>query len=71
MSLGKADAAIVAAKSGALADALATALANRIQQSDDLESAVKWAAEKEHVIGALAICGDALAVQGDLKMVGI
>ena len=69
LSLGKADAAVVVADSGALADAFATALANRIRRSSDLRAAVQWALRQDGVKGALAIAGDTLAVQGELELV--
>jgi uncharacterized protein len=71
LSFGKADAGIVVAESGAVADALATALTNRIQTERDLEPAVQWARAKPGVIGALAILGKSLAVQGDVELVEI
>jgi ApbE superfamily uncharacterized protein (UPF0280 family) len=69
LSMGRADAATVIAPSGALADALATALANRITSPEDLEPAVTWAASTTGVIGALAILRDAMAAQGRFELV--
>ena len=71
MSFGTADAAVVAAESGALADALATALANRIHDGADLKPAVEWVSSKSRIIGALAVLGEELAVQGDFELVEI
>jgi ApbE superfamily uncharacterized protein (UPF0280 family) len=64
-SMGKADAATVIAETAALADACATALGNRIAGPNDLKAAVQWCASLPGVKGALAIIGDALAVEGE------
>ena len=69
LSFGAADAAVVAAGGGALADALATALGNRIRTVEDLADAVSWAHAQPGVIGALAVLGDRLAVKGNLQIV--
>ena len=69
MSFGKADAAVVLAKNGALADACATRLANAIRTTADLKPAVIDTYGLPGVLGALAIAGDQLAVQGDLEIV--
>ena len=69
LSLGHADAAVVVAPDAALADAVATALGNRVRTPDDLEQAVSWAAGLPGVLGAMAILGPNLAVAGELILV--
>ena len=69
LSLGHADAAVVIADSGSLADALATAMANSIRDRADLQSAVERAAETPGVLGAVAVAGAELAAQGRLELV--
>ncbi len=69
LSMGSAEAAVVMAPSGSLADALATALANRIHDREDLKPAVEWAAAAPGVVGALGILGEDMAVQGDVELV--
>jgi hypothetical protein len=69
LSFGRADAAVVVSRSGALADAAATALGNRIQGAGDVAAAAQWAAALPGVIGAVAVAGDAMAVQGALELV--
>ncbi|MBN1809273.1 MAG: UPF0280 family protein [Planctomycetes bacterium] len=64
LSLGKADAATVIADTAALADACATALANRIVRHSHLKSAVEWCLGLPGVIGAIAVLGNAIAVEG-------
>jgi uncharacterized protein len=69
LSLGSADAATVVSHDVALADALATALGNRIRTSSDLKAAVQWAAEVPGVDGVLAVLGDKIAALGKLELV--
>jgi hypothetical protein len=69
LSFGRADAAVVLSPSVSLADAVATAAANLIQNEKDIPQAVQYATEVNGVKGALVIKGDRLAVRGDLKLV--
>jgi ApbE superfamily uncharacterized protein (UPF0280 family) len=69
LSFGRADAATVVARDPALADAVATALGNRIRSSADLEPAVCWAMAVPGVLGAVAILGDRLAAMGAVELV--
>lgn len=68
-SLGKAHAATVLSRDIPLADAMATALGNRIHSEKDLIHAVSWALGVPGVIGAMAIIGDKLAAVGDIELV--
>ncbi|MGD9497567.1 MAG: UPF0280 family protein [Armatimonadota bacterium] len=65
---GRADAAVVVAPEGAVADALATALANRVAGPDDVESAVEWARGRDAVEHIVVICGTAMATWGRLEL---
>lgn len=67
-SYGAVDAACVVARDAALADAMATALGNRVKAKSDMESALKWACSIEGVEGAVLILGKALAVKGDVQL---
>lgn len=69
LSFGVADAVVILSSSTALADAVATASANKIQKKEDLTAAVDFALQVEGVIGALAILEDTLAVRGHIKLV--
>lgn len=69
LSFGRADAAVVAAKSAAAADAAATILGNKCKDVDSLASAVEWAASLEGVSGAVAILGDRIAAAGQIELV--
>lgn len=70
-SLGRADAVVVLAPSVALADAVATATANRVNVPADLELAVDYAMGIAGVTGAIAIMEDRLAVRGQVELVPI
>ncbi|MFH1257018.1 MAG: UPF0280 family protein [Candidatus Diapherotrites archaeon] len=54
-SLGKCDLATVFAKKGAVADAFATALANRIKGEEDIAKALRWLKKSKKVAGAIAV----------------
>ncbi len=69
LSLGVSDAATIISKDAALADAVATAMGNRIQSPKDLKSAVEWAMTVPGVEAALAAVDDEMAVLGDLELV--
>ena len=71
VSSGQADAAVVIAPNTALADAVATATANRIQGPQDCQQAVTWATQLPGISGAVAICGDQMAVAGEIGIVPI
>lgn len=69
LSFGRADAVIILAPSASLADAVATAAGNLVQNENDLEKAVNFAMGIKPVTGALAIKNDRLAVAGKIKLV--
>lgn len=71
LSYGRADAAVVLAPDPALADAVATALGNRIRAPEDLQLAVEWARAVPGVIGVLAIVGNHLAAAGEVEFVDL
>jgi len=68
-SEGNADAAVVLSSSGALADAVATAMANRVKKEEDLQKAVDFATSVPGISGALVIKGNMLAASGDIKLI--
>lgn len=70
-SLGRADAVVVLAPSVALADAVATATANMVNATDDLEPAVDYAMSIAGVTGAIAIMEDKLAARGQVELVPV
>jgi len=68
LSLGRADAAVVAADDGALADALATALGNRVRSEADIQPALDWIQTVPGVRQALLMVGEALGVWGEFEL---
>ncbi len=68
LSLGRADAAVVVSESGALADAVASAVGNRVRTADDLPAAVDLGSQIEGVVHVIAIMGDRMAAWGELAL---
>lgn len=71
LSFGEADAAIVLARTATLADAVATATANRIKKPQDLKEAINFASQVPGVIGAVAIKDDQIAAWGQVRLVPV
>ena len=71
LSLGKADAAVVVARSAALADACATALGNRVKDAGTLAPALEFVSGIPYVLGAVAIIGDKMAAWGGIEFTPI
>ncbi len=69
ISYGQADAVTILAKDTLLADAVATAAANLIQNEGDLEKAVNFAGSIKGVSGALAIKNQTMAAWGEIRLV--
>jgi len=69
LSFGRADAACVKSKSASLADAAATAVANRVKTKKDIKKALAFGAEIPGVLGLLIILGEELGAWGDLEFV--
>lgn len=65
---GRADAAVIVAPGGALADALATATANRVRAPEDVAGAVEWARGHVGVEHVVVICGKTMATWGRLEL---
>jgi len=66
LSLGQCDLATVVAESGALADAVATLVGNRIHTEADIEPALNAAALIPGIRGVLAVKGEKLGIWGKL-----
>lgn len=71
LSFGRADAAVVISPSTALADAVATALGNRVNDKSDLEKALEFVRSIEGVSGAVVIAGESVAACGNIELTGI
>lgn len=70
-SEGKADAAVIIANDAAFADAMATALGNRVKTAEDIEAAVSWASDTADVRQALVVLGDQVGIAGEFEVEGI
>ena len=68
LSFGKADSVTIIAKSGALADAAATAVCNMVQNRDSIEDALNFAMTINGVSGCIIILNEILAVRGDIEL---
>ncbi len=68
-SHGKADAAVVIAKSAPLADAVATAIGNAVKELSDIDRALKLAKKIRGLDGVLIIKEDKMGALGRVKIV--
>ena len=68
LSYGKADAVAIFSKDTALADAVATATANRISRRDDITPAIEFAKNIKGVEGIVAIIKDACGIWGNIEL---
>jgi ApbE superfamily uncharacterized protein (UPF0280 family) len=68
-SFGKADAVVVIAKSGPLADAAATAIGNEVKEITDIDNGLKRAKKIRGLDGVLIIKEDQMGALGKIKLV--
>lgn len=68
LSLGKANAVCILAKSSALADAAATAVGNIVKEKKDIELGLERGREITGVLGTLIIVGEKMGVWGNIKL---
>ena len=68
LSYGKADAVVAVAASAALADAVATAIGNRVENTDDIAKAIEFGERISDLKGLVIIKDDAVGVWGDIKL---
>lgn len=69
LSFGKADAVCVLSKSGALADAAATAIGNIVGEKRDIGRGLERGKEIAGVSGVLIIIGEKMGAWGDIRLV--
>jgi len=70
-SMGRADAVCVASESCPLADAVATAVGNRVESERDIENAIKFGKKISGVTGVVIIVGEKIGAWGDLEVVSV
>jgi uncharacterized protein len=68
LSFGKADAVVAVARDTALADAAATAIANRVHTITDIEQAIRFAGSLKGLQGVVVIVEDRIGVWGDVEL---
>jgi uncharacterized protein len=68
LSFGKADAVMVACKSTTLADALATALGNKVKSSTDIDSVLKYSETYPEIISLIIICEGKVGIKGNFEV---
>ena len=68
ISFGRADAVMVSCRDTARADALATALGNRVKTPADIPGILKKTEDYPEVMSVVIICGDQLGIRGQFKM---
>lgn len=68
LSFGTADACMVACRSGALADALATAFCNMVKTDESVQEVTQKALEMKEVMAIVIIRGNKVGVGGQLKV---
>lgn len=71
LSFGQADAVTIRSSSAVLADALATAVGNRVQTPNDIQPVLEWAQQLPGIEGVLIIVGDQIGLWGNLELVAI
>lgn len=71
LSFGRADLVTVVARTGALADAVATATGNRALDRGCLEECVRFAISVPDVLGAIVIIDGEVAIRGNLDVVSL
>ena len=68
LSFGKADAVMVACKETALADAWATSLGNRVQNSDDIDEVLRFSENIREILSVVIICDGKVGIRGNFEM---
>ncbi len=71
LSYGKADAVCVISKSGAIADAAATSVANRVKTTKDIHNALLFGEGIKGVLGIVIVKDDEIGFWGDIKVVPV
>jgi ApbE superfamily uncharacterized protein (UPF0280 family) len=69
LSFGKADAVCVMSNSCALADAVATAVGNRVRSAKDISTAIQFGKSISRVSGLVVIVGNDMGLWGNLEVI--
>ena len=68
LSMGSADAVCVLSKSCALADAVATAVGNRVRNPIEIDTAIRWGQKINGIDGILIIVGEKMGLWGKIRL---
>jgi uncharacterized protein len=68
LSFGKADAVMVACKSTTLADALATALGNKVKSAENIEDVLRLSEQFPEILSLVIICKGKVGIKGNLEV---
>ncbi len=68
LSFGQADAAVIIAASATLADAVATAIGNRVSRPEDVDSAIEYGKNIAGLKGIVIIIGKSVGAWGDIRL---
>lgn len=68
LSFGKADACVISCKSGALADAYATACCNEVKNADMIQTVTEKYCAKPGIESVIIIAGDKVSVGGQMEI---
>ena len=68
LSFGKADAAMIACKDAALADAFATRFGNEVKTPADIQAVIKLSEDFHEILSILLIADDQLGVRGKFQL---
>jgi len=68
LSFGIADACTIACRSGALADACATAFCNEVKNSDQVQQVTEKALQKPDIMSVVIIAGDKVGLGGSIEI---
>ena len=71
LSMGSADAVCVKSASCAIADAAATAIANRVKNNSDIKHAIEYGKHIKGVSGLIIIRKETMGVWGDLEVIAL
>jgi hypothetical protein len=66
LSLGMCDAAVIVSRNTSLADAVATAMGNRISKPREVEDSLNWALNIPGVLGAVIVIGETIGARGEI-----
>ncbi len=66
LSFGKCDLAVILSKKASIADALATAAANKIKTEKDIKKTLEWLKKKKHFEGAIIIKDKKIGMIGNI-----